>query len=404
MGLQVRPASPTARKIDAAIRLGYRRALEAGEHRRTARSRQAGARELLRWLADAAGRPRRRPAATCSRCTTRAPTCAPRFPTSRGEDGPRLVAWARDDRPRGDPAPARPGRDAARRRPHRRAGPLGREHRRLLRLGARRRRGGAPGVARAGGRRHARRRSRTSSPAHSLQDDSLDRATASRRRGATRSTSSASTPTRCPPSPTTPARASSPAATRSACGGGRCRPSRSAGCRPSGTSTRCGRARATSPTRSRGSRPCRSSTSPSRSLIDDPPPADRATLGLPEGFLFLFSFDYESVFERKNPLAIVEAFTRAFEPGVGRVARHQVDQPRPRRGQPRAAGRRRRAAPRRPPHRPLRLARRARPAHGGVRLLRVAASLGGVRLHGRGGDGPRAAGDRHRLLGRRWTS
>lgn len=52
-------------------------------------------------------------------------------------------------------------------------------------------------------------------------------------------------------------------------------------------------------------------------LIEDPPPSDRATLGLPEGFLFLFSFDYESVFERKNPLAVVEAFTRAFEPGSG---------------------------------------------------------------------------------------
>ena len=52
-------------------------------------------------------------------------------------------------------------------------------------------------------------------------------------------------------------------------------------------------------------------------LIEDPPPSDRATLGLPEGFLFLFSFDYESVFERKNPLAVIAAFARAFEPGSG---------------------------------------------------------------------------------------
>jgi glycosyltransferase involved in cell wall biosynthesis/SAM-dependent methyltransferase len=51
--------------------------------------------------------------------------------------------------------------------------------------------------------------------------------------------------------------------------------------------------------------------------IEDPPPADRASLGLPEGYLFLFSFDYESSFERKNPLAVVEAFTTAFEPGGG---------------------------------------------------------------------------------------
>ena len=43
----------------------------------------------------------------------------------------------------------------------------------------------------------------------------------------------------------------------------------------------------------------------------EPPP------GLPEGFRFLFAFDYLSVFERKNPLATVEAFSRAFPPGSG---------------------------------------------------------------------------------------
>ena len=43
----------------------------------------------------------------------------------------------------------------------------------------------------------------------------------------------------------------------------------------------------------------------------------RDGLGLPEGFVFLFTFDYNSVFKRKNPLAVVEAFTRAFEPGEG---------------------------------------------------------------------------------------
>lgn len=46
-------------------------------------------------------------------------------------------------------------------------------------------------------------------------------------------------------------------------------------------------------------------------------PVARAALGVPEGFVFLFSFDYLSVFRRKNPLAVVEAFKRAFEPGVG---------------------------------------------------------------------------------------
>ncbi len=42
-----------------------------------------------------------------------------------------------------------------------------------------------------------------------------------------------------------------------------------------------------------------------------PPP------GLPAGFRFLFAFDYLSVFERKNPLAVVEAFSRAFAPRSG---------------------------------------------------------------------------------------
>jgi glycosyltransferase involved in cell wall biosynthesis len=44
----------------------------------------------------------------------------------------------------------------------------------------------------------------------------------------------------------------------------------------------------------------------------------RAELGLPEGFLFLFCFDYDSVFRRKNPLAVVAAFRQAFadDPGV----------------------------------------------------------------------------------------
>lgn len=48
-----------------------------------------------------------------------------------------------------------------------------------------------------------------------------------------------------------------------------------------------------------------------------PAPLGRGELGLPDDYLFLFTFDYESVFERKNPLAAVEAFTRAFEPGAG---------------------------------------------------------------------------------------
>jgi len=45
------------------------------------------------------------------------------------------------------------------------------------------------------------------------------------------------------------------------------------------------------------------------------PGAGRAALGLPDGFLFGFVFDYGSVAARKNPLGLVEAFRRAFPPG-----------------------------------------------------------------------------------------
>ena len=42
-------------------------------------------------------------------------------------------------------------------------------------------------------------------------------------------------------------------------------------------------------------------------------------LAIPDGFVFLFSFDFMSVFERKNPLGVIEAFKRAFAPGSGAV-------------------------------------------------------------------------------------
>jgi hypothetical protein len=45
-----------------------------------------------------------------------------------------------------------------------------------------------------------------------------------------------------------------------------------------------------------------------------PAAVDRAALGLPDGFLFGFAFDYASVVERKNPLGLIEAFSRAFPP------------------------------------------------------------------------------------------
>ena len=43
----------------------------------------------------------------------------------------------------------------------------------------------------------------------------------------------------------------------------------------------------------------------------------RAELGLPDGFTFLFCFDFFSILERKNPLGAIEAFCRAFAPGEG---------------------------------------------------------------------------------------
>jgi glycosyltransferase involved in cell wall biosynthesis len=45
----------------------------------------------------------------------------------------------------------------------------------------------------------------------------------------------------------------------------------------------------------------------------------RADLDLPNRFIFVFSFDFLSVLERKNPLGLIDAFTRAFQPGEGPV-------------------------------------------------------------------------------------
>jgi glycosyltransferase involved in cell wall biosynthesis len=44
---------------------------------------------------------------------------------------------------------------------------------------------------------------------------------------------------------------------------------------------------------------------------------DRAEVGITDDFTFLFCFDLASGFERKNPLAVVQAFCRAFAPGDG---------------------------------------------------------------------------------------
>jgi hypothetical protein len=59
-------------------------------------------------------------------------------------------------------------------------------------------------------------------------------------------------------------------------------------------------------------------------VIALPPPvkapdesAEPLRLGVPEGFLFLFVFDYLSTIQRKNPVGLIEAFKRAFAPGEG---------------------------------------------------------------------------------------
>jgi glycosyltransferase involved in cell wall biosynthesis len=49
-----------------------------------------------------------------------------------------------------------------------------------------------------------------------------------------------------------------------------------------------------------------------------PPTLTRSDLALPDAYTFLFTFDFVSAV-RKNPNAVVDAFTRAFEPGEGPV-------------------------------------------------------------------------------------
>jgi hypothetical protein len=48
-----------------------------------------------------------------------------------------------------------------------------------------------------------------------------------------------------------------------------------------------------------------------------PQPRQPLRLGVPDGFLFLFIFDYLSTIQRKNPQGLIEAFKRAFAPEEG---------------------------------------------------------------------------------------
>ncbi len=47
------------------------------------------------------------------------------------------------------------------------------------------------------------------------------------------------------------------------------------------------------------------------------PATEPLRLGVPDGFLFLFVFDYLSTVQRKNPVGLIEAFKLAFAPGEG---------------------------------------------------------------------------------------
>ena len=46
-------------------------------------------------------------------------------------------------------------------------------------------------------------------------------------------------------------------------------------------------------------------------------PVERGPLGLPEGYLFMFSFDFNSTVERKNPEGVITAFMTAFDEADG---------------------------------------------------------------------------------------
>lgn len=49
----------------------------------------------------------------------------------------------------------------------------------------------------------------------------------------------------------------------------------------------------------------------------DAAPLRPGEYGWPDAYTFLFSYDYNSLFERKNPLAVIEAYRRAFAPDEG---------------------------------------------------------------------------------------
>ena len=90
------------------------------------------------------------------------------------------------------------------------------------------------------------------------------------------------------------------------------------------------------------------------------PRASRCELdGIPDGFWFLFAFDFLSTIERKNPLGLVEAFTQRLRQRRGPAARPEGVQRRLQARAARAAALRRPRPRRHPPRRPLDARRRS---------------------------------------------
>ena len=129
-----------------------------------------------------------------------------------------------------------------------------------------------------------------------------------------------------------------------------------------------------------------------------------STSACPDGFRFMFMFDFFSTIQRKNPVGLVEAFRLAFAPGEGPqlVIKTINGVHRPHALERAAVGGARPAG--HPRRRPFAERARARRAGRRVRLLRVAAPQRGLRPHARGVHGARQAGDRHRPSPARPTS
>ena len=298
--------------IDAAIRLGYRRALEAGEATKSPFT-PAGTRELLRWLATAPGGPKTPSRYLLALYETR-PDLRAAFPDLRGEDGHRLVAWAESIGRAEVPRALVPGAtllDAGSAEPAQGvniAGYFGS----VLGVGE-----AARQVARSLEAVGTRVAIQNLVASRSLQDDSF----AGSRDGD--GGGRYSTNLICVNADVLPAFADDAGtaffADRYSIGlwwwEVSSFPERWLSSFRHVDEVWAGSRHVADALARVSPVPVIHITQPV--LIEDPPPSDRATLGLPEGFLFLFSFDYESVFERKNPLAVVEAFARAFEPGSG---------------------------------------------------------------------------------------